>query len=240
MAVSDPPELQTDIRGARAIAILGKLTVFVLANAQSPNLSTHSCLHLRPRAAWVEAPATRLRRVVFRRERHHEALRHLFHQPDTDARRIAPVADDVRPAGDRAPRAVRQHKRATVFRSVHAAQATVERRLGLLRLDVRPPSSMPVTEVRVVVKRRFESSLPLLNVRLELCEIRRARVEVRQVLLVADDTLGPVLARPGHEHARAQLSRALTLRVAHARSASIIVIDSHDKLVLAWVHADHV
>ena len=48
-SVVEPPKLQTDVRGARAIAILGKLTVFVLANAQSPNLSIHSCLHLRPR-----------------------------------------------------------------------------------------------------------------------------------------------------------------------------------------------
>ena len=61
-SVVEPPKVQTDVRGARAIAILGKLTVFVLANAQSPYPSIHSPLRLRPRAAWVEALATRLRR----------------------------------------------------------------------------------------------------------------------------------------------------------------------------------
>ena len=36
VTVVEPPKLQTDVRLARAIAILGELTSFVLANAQSP------------------------------------------------------------------------------------------------------------------------------------------------------------------------------------------------------------
>ena len=91
-------ELQANVAGPCAIAILWQLATLILANAQATNSIVvfhpffkdgfHLCLHFSPRTARVEAFATRFRRKLLWGRRHEEALSQLPHQTNTNGRRL--------------------------------------------------------------------------------------------------------------------------------------------------------
>ena len=119
--LEQPAELQADVRGPRAIAVLRKLAALISADAQAPHFFLHCGFHRVPWSTRTQAPTACLACMVFGRQAHEEALREPAHQAHADGGDIAsPYTGRSAPCG-RTPRAVCEHELASIAGFVHCA-----------------------------------------------------------------------------------------------------------------------